>query len=291
MPGATIAVVAPAGPVDPSELDPGIEALKSLGYKVVPGEHIYEKKGYLAGDDTQRLKDLNWAISDSAVDAVICARGGYGCMRLLPLVDYKSFSRTPKVFTGFSDVTALLHALYSKCGVITFHGPMVKNFRFKDDANLNALLQTITSSAPWQMRFTGARVLQGGSAHGVIIGGNLSIVASLFGTPYFPESQDFILFLEDTDEPLYRIDRMLTSLKLRGCLEGARGIIAGKFHSSGTEDEVDQVLIDTLGDLGIPIISGAPFGHGELNLSFPIGLRVTLDTDAKRANSEQAPVY
>lgn len=289
-PGATIAVVAPAGPVDPSALRPGIRALESLGYEVVLGGHIYEKKAYLAGKDSQRVKDLNEAIRDPEVDAIICARGGYGSMRLLEGVEYDTFLRRPKIIVGFSDITALLHALYQKCGVITFHGPMVGNVKERDDANFLALIKIISANEPWEMTLEGAKVLRTGSAHGRIIGGNLSIITSLIGSPYFPEVKDCLLFLEDTNEPLYRIDRMLTSLRLKGVFAGVNAVVAGEFHSCCEEQGLCELVMEVVGDLEIPVVLGAPFGHGANNFPFPIGSQAVLDTEGFSIRSLDSPV-
>jgi len=288
--GATVAVVAPAGPIDSHQISPGISALRSLGYKVLIGEHVYSNKEYLAGEDSERLNDLNAAIRNSDVQAIFCARGGYGSMRLLDAVDYESFLDKPKIFVGFSDITALLHALYYRCGVVTFHGPMVKNFKDPEDSNLKALLQIITGANQWSMSLEHARVLRPGKAEGVILGGNLSIISSLIGTPYLPDLRSAILFLEDTDEPLYRIDRMLTSLKLRGRLREVTAIVAGEFHSCGTNEEVDALLLELTEDLNVPIVSGAPFGHGKRNLPFPIGLPAVLDTEDLVIHTFDSPV-
>jgi len=282
--------VAPAGPVDPSELSLGIEALKSLGYEVVLGRHVYEKKAYLAGADSHRIKDLNDAIRDPDVEAVFCARGGYGTMRLLPGVEYEAFSRAPKIIVGFSDVTALLHALYQECGVTTFHGPMVRNFRSREDRNLAALMKMITTNEPWQMRLDEAKILRPGSAEGIIMGGNLSMIASLIGSSYFPQVKDCLLFLEDTDEPLYRIDRMLTSLRLRGVFEGVSAVVAGEFRSCGKEEGLYELLMGVTEALNIPVILGAPFGHGNQNFPFPIGVQAVLDTQELAIRSIDSPV-
>ncbi len=279
VPGATIAVVAPAGPIAPSQLTPGISALRSLGYTVILGEHIYKANNYLAGEDEERLYDLNWAIRDSNIQAIFCARGGYGSMRLLSSIDYKAFSGSPKIFVGFSDITALLHAIYYNCSVVSFHGPMVKNFRGPDDGNLKRLLEILTGGPRWEMDLEGARVLRPGAAEGVILGGNLSILASLSATAYLPDLKGAILFIEDTAEPPYRIDRMLLSLKFRGCLDNVRAIVAGEFYSCGNPADIDNVLLELTKDLDVPIVSGAPFGHGRKNFTFPIGVSAELDAE------------
>lgn len=286
MPGATIAVVAPGGSIDPVQLTRGISALESLGYKVIVGEHVYKAKGYLAGQDSERLNDLNQAIQDREVQAIFCARGGYGSMRLLQGVDYKAFASRAKIFVGFSDITALLHAFYHRSKVITFHGPVLKNFQDPDDPNLKALVQIITGEAQWRMELDQARVLRPGKVEGKVLGGNLSMITSLVGTPYFPSLEGCILFIEDTNEPLYRIDRMLMSLRFKGSLAKVNGIMAGEFHSCGNNNEVDSLLLELTRDLNIPIISGAPFGHGKRNLPFPIGMPAVLDTERMIVRSE-----
>jgi len=289
-PGATIAVIAPSGPVHRNLIQSGSTALQSLGYKVVLGKYVYNNTGYLAGKDSERLKDLNQAIEDPAVGAIFCARGGYGAMRLLSGLNYGSFSSNPKPFVGFSDTTALVHALYFNSRVITFHGPMVEKFRHPDDPNLQGLIALLSGESQWAINLDGSRVLRPGRAEGVILGGNLSMIAALVGTPYMPDLEGSILFLEDIGEPVYRIDRMLMSLKLRGSLARLKAIVAGEFHSCGNSDEVDMLLMEITRDLDIPVISGAPFGHGRTNLPFPIGIQAVLDTNRQVLFTLEVPV-
>ncbi len=246
-PGDLVAVVAPAGPVDETALASGLKVLENLGFRVRLGESLTARRGYLAGPDEARVADLNAALSDPDVRGIVSARGGYGSGRILNLVDYAAFKNDPKVFVGYSDVTALHLAFARETGVVTFHGPMVESLgerltRF----TLECFQRAVTSADPLDVLPLPAdyplpRVLGAGRATGVLAGGNLSLVTSLAGTDYEIEARGRILVVEDVDEKPYRVDRMLCQLALGGKLGQAVGVAVGEMVNCEYVPEVDPV--------------------------------------------------
>ncbi len=290
-PGDVIGILSPAGPVRESELQAGYEVLESSGFKVRPAPHLYDRNGYLAGKDQSRLEDLHAMFRDQDIKAVFCARGGYGSLRLLDKIDYDLIMRNPKIMVGFSDITALLLAVHARTGLVVFHGSMVRDLGSGHPDNRNQLLRLLrfTQSMTWDLN--GCDTLVHGKADGPLMGGNLSLVCHLLGTPFMPSLNGSILFLEDKGEALYRLDRMLTHLKLSGSLKGLRGMIAGRFDGSGMEHTLlHRLLLDTAFDLNIPLVAGFPVGHGTRNLPLPMGPSVELDTDLMTLTIREACV-
>ncbi|MBN2126288.1 MAG: LD-carboxypeptidase [Deltaproteobacteria bacterium] len=281
-PGDRIGIIAPAGPVDASEMAPGIALLESQGYEVVPSDHLYDRQGYLAGEDAARLHDLHAMFRDGAVRAILCARGGYGSMRLLEKIDFDLIGRNPRIFVGYSDITALLWAMHARTRLVTVHGPMVRELLRDEGRNLEYLLDLLSSERPPRLDLSGATVLRRGHAVGPLFGGNLSLICHLLGTPFLPSLQGALLFIEDRGEPPYRVDRMLTHLRLGGVLEGLAGVVAGSFDDCGEPSELDGVLAEVLSGLDIPVVSGLPVGHAARNVPLPIGIPAELDTEAMR---------
>jgi muramoyltetrapeptide carboxypeptidase len=277
-PGDTLAVIAPAGPVKPSEILPGLNLLKASGFEVVPGEHLFDQQGYLAGRDADRLADFHASLRDKEVKAVFCARGGYGTHRLLEKIDFRLLRRHPKILVGYSDITALHLAVRKRTGLVTFHGPMVKDLLRKGRNNLQSLLDLISRGRTPSVDLRRARVLRQGRAKGPLVGGNLSLITHLLGTRFMPDLKGAILLVEDTGEPLYRIDRMLAHLRLSGRLKGVSALLAGRFEECGEPDRIDELLLHAVADSDIPVMSGLPFGHGEENTALPMGLPSLLDT-------------
>ncbi len=281
-PGDRVGVAAPAGPVDEAELGPGLDLLRSLGLEVVPGGHLYDKKGYTAGRDRDRLADLHYMLAREDIRAVFFARGGYGSMRLLPGLDFVLAARHPKVVVGYSDITAILLALHRRSDLVTFHGPVVKELPEKGGETLAGLF--IEEAGGPLSRVVdlsqGGPVLARGRASGRLLGGNLSMITHLSGTPFIPDLQGAVLFLEETGEPLYRVDRMITHLALSGALRGLAGLLVGDFTGCGQPDEVMDILMEHVAPLGIPVMAGFPVGHGRVNRLVPLGMEVTIDTDA-----------
>ncbi len=277
--GDGIGVVAPAGPVIDSEIQPGAERLRSLGFEVLLSPHVLEKKDYLAGDDRVRLEDLHDMFRNDRVRAILCARGGYGTLRLLEGIDYEVIRNNPKIIVGYSDITALLMALYKRTGLITFHGPVLRDLGKNRYRNLESLLRLVGSEEKPSFHLTGGEVIRPGKAKGVIVGGNLNLLCHLQGTPFMLSPRGKILFIEEKGEPLYRVDRMLTHLKLSGLLTRCAAVVFGEFVECGDPSSLAQVLRDRTADLGIPVVTGLRAGHGEEHMTLPIGARAYIDTD------------
>ena len=282
-PGSLIGVIAPAGPTQPESLVAVPALYERFGYRVriFPGCTL--RTGYLAGDDDARLADIHAALADGEVAALHCLRGGYGAMRLLDRIDTELLRAHPKLLIGYSDITAL-HALWALHGLPTLHAPMatsdlVRPGREADAQALFALLQgglrAGTVLAPALL--PGLQVRVPGRARGRLIGGNLSLVAALLGTRWAWQAEGAILFLEDVSEDLYRVDRLLTQLRLAGVLDAVAGFVLGSF----TEAESPDALVrEFLLPLGKPVLSGWPSGHGTPNLPLPLGVMVDLDAQA-----------
>ena len=276
--GDLIGVIAPAGPAAPHAL-PAVQALYARhGYRVrlYPGCHA--DTGYLAGPDTLRLADLHAALADDAVAAIHCLRGGYGTMRLLDGIDAGLLKRKPKLLMGYSDITAL-HALWALHGLPSLHAPMpasdlIKPGREADEAALFHLLRHgLQAGAVLAPALEPGALNLPGEVSGQLIGGNLSLVAALLGTPWAWKPEGTILFLEDINEELYRIDRLLTQLRLAGVLDAVAGFVLGSF----TEEVSPAALLrDTLLPLNKPVLGGWPTGHGTPNRPLPMGLRVQM---------------
>ena len=213
-PGDLIGVISPAGPLHKKELRSGLKAIESAGFKVRLGPHVYQHRGYLAGEDLARLSDLHDMFRDPEIQAIFCARGGYGSLRLLDKIDYDLIKENPKILVGYSDITALLMAIYKETGLITFHGPMVRELNQRGEDNWRHLLNLISLNQPLKVSLKQGSALRTGKATGPLLGGNLSMICHLVGTPFLPSLDDCILFLEEKGEPLYRLDRMMTHLKL-----------------------------------------------------------------------------
>jgi muramoyltetrapeptide carboxypeptidase len=277
--GDLVAVVAPAGPAAPGQLAtlPALYARHGLRVRLYPGCTC--NTGYLAGADEVRLADLHAALRDTQAAAIHCLRGGYGAMRLLDGIDQTLVQARPKLLIGYSDITAL-HALWFVNGLPSLHAPMpvsdlIKPGREDDEAALFALLKNgLRAGGRLAPDLPVTKLCQPGSAEGVLMGGNLSLVAALLGTPWAWPAQGAILFLEDINEEPYRVDRLLTQLRLAGVLDAVRGFVLGSF----TEEASPQGLLqEMLGGLGKPLLSGWPTGHGTPNRPLPMGLRVRLN--------------
>ena len=279
--GALIGVIAPAGPVPPEAL-PAVQALYARhGYRVRLYPTCDANTGYLAGADSLRLADLHAALADDGVAAIHCLRGGYGAMRLLDGIDADLLKRKPKLLMGYSDITAL-HALWALHGLPSLHAPMpasdlIKPGREDDEAALFHLLRHgLQAGAVLAPALEPGALQLPGEVSGQLIGGNLSLVAALLGTPWAwqaHQAQGAILFLEDINEELYRIDRLLTQLRLAGVLDAVAGFVLGSF----TEEVSPAALLrDTLLPLNKPVLGGWPTGHGTPNRPLPMGLRVQL---------------
>ena len=293
-------MVAPsAAPNEPERIRFAIDTVESLGFKVKPGAHLYDRDGYLAGSDAARAADLNAMFADDGVDAIWCVRGGYGASRILPALDYALMQRRPKALIGYSDITALHVAIHRHAGLVTFHGPVA--FRAFTPYSLGELKRVLwTGETPvrlggpppferaegrvdWENRVA---TLVPGRARGRLLGGNLCLMSHLCGTPYFPDLRGAILFLEDVEEAYYRIDRMLTQLWLSGALAGVAGVAFGKFTNCNSSPfflqnrPLDDILAERCRALGVPAVSGIMVGHIEDQTTLPLGCLAELDADA-----------
>jgi muramoyltetrapeptide carboxypeptidase len=295
--GNTVGLVAPAGPAaDDESVRFSIELLESFGFRVRPGNHVFERNQYLAGEDRDRAADVNAMFADDDIDAIFTLRGGYGTQRMLSYLDFDVIASNPKVFIGSSDITGILIAMHEKAGLVGFHGPSAGgNYSDYALAEFRKVLwepapRTRIGQAPPVATGPGRvernnRVTRfaGGRARGRLIGGNLTLVSTLMGTPYEPDFRDRIVFLEDVNEAPYRIDRMLTQLWLAGKLQHAAGIAFGKFtktEDDGNTFSIEEIIRQRCADLDIPVVSGLMIGHIADKTTVPMGIEAELDADA-----------
>jgi muramoyltetrapeptide carboxypeptidase len=278
-PGDTIGIVAPASPFDRAEFDRGIAALKAMGFCVSIPEGLFNRNGYLAGSDHHRADLVNRCFRDPSIKAVLCARGGYGSMRMLSYLDFESIRKNPKIFAGFSDVSALLSVLYTHCGLVTFHAPAATTLDDTASETMDSMLKAFCSGESLEFRLRNGIALRDGSATGPVSGGNLTTLCHLVGTPFAPRFNGQILFLEDRGEAPYRIDRMLTQMKLAGCFEGIAGLVLGSFTDCGNISEIYRIVDDIFSEYPIPMLAGLEVGHDKTNMTIPLGLAATLDAD------------
>jgi muramoyltetrapeptide carboxypeptidase len=285
--GDTVAVVASAAAIERAHLERGVNVLASMGFRVKVSERVLARAGILAGDDRDRASELQEYFADPEVKAIFSARGGYGCGRLLPILDFKAMAATPKIFVGFSDATFLLNALVDFSGIVSFHGPMVamdfaKGLSPRSFEHLQGLLNGKIDSFELDARET----LHPGSAQGEVIGGCLSVVVAMIGTPYEPRFDGRILFLEDTGEKAYRIDRMLVQLRQSGALGRVAGIVFGAIRAiDGNEQETQLIArfaAEQTAGLGCPVLYGIEAGHGTENFTIPFGVVARIDSAARR---------
>ncbi|MEU6123997.1 LD-carboxypeptidase [Streptomyces sp. NPDC047123] len=292
-PGARVAVVAPSGPVPDTGLEAGLDVLRGWDLDPVVLPHVRDRHrefDYLAGADADRARDLEQAWCDPTVAAVFCARGGYGAQRMVDLVDWAALraatrAHGPKVFVGYSDITALHEAFATRVGVATLHGPMAAVSGFLKNAPAQEHLRT-TLFTPEDARVVRAvsphaAPLVGGRARGVTFGGCVSLLAAELGTPGARASaRGGLLFVEDIGEEAYRLDRILTQLLRAGWLDGVAGIALGSWEECGTREELRALFADRLGGLGVPVAEEFGFGHCEGALTVPFGAAGELDADA-----------
>ncbi len=286
-PGDTVGVVALAAAVDRARLERGVAALSELGYRVKLSPHALDRAGILAGGDELRAAELKTFFRDPEVRAVFGARGGYGCGRLLPLLDFAELARAPKIFLGFSDTTFLLNALVEHGHLVSFHGPMVamdfaKGMSRRSLTHLQALLSGDASG----FELEAGEVIRAGSAEGLLIGGCLSVIVAMLATPWQPMFDGRILFLEDTGEKAYRIDRMLVQMRQARVFERVAGIVFGALRPvDGSEEEralITGFVAEQTAGLKCPVLFGIEAGHGTENLTLPLGVRVRLESARRR---------
>lgn len=282
--GGTIGIAAPASGVDAGALDRAMNWIKSHGYDVREAANLYRQNRYLAGPDDTRASLLSDMFADPAIDAIFTARGGYGTMRILDKLDYSAISISPKPFVGFSDTTSLQLAILKHCGLTSYSGlALVSDFSQEP-------LHTDTEESLWSLlagkerRIEGMKAIRPGAAEGPLIGGCLSMMASITGTPHIPDLKGAILFMEDVGEEPYRIDRMLTQLELAGVFEEVSAVLLGTFTNCNAKDPrdgtVEDVLEEITGRCNVPVISGLPYGHHRGRVVLPIGQQALLTSQS-----------
>lgn len=293
-----VAVIAPSSPSPGEDLASGLDELREMGFEPVPGKSLYggtPKRGYLAAEsDAVKLEDIHWAFADPSIDGVICARGGSGAGRLIRHIDARIVAANPKIFVGYSDIT-ILHALFArKCNLLTFHGPMAssKNLREKTGATREAFLRALTDPSPLgdvEKADGESRIcVVPGRAGGELAGGNLAMLCTTLGTACEIDTRGKIVLIEDVDEEPYSVDRMLNHLINAGKLADAAGILLGDFTNCKPPEKpesarfrtVSDVIDDVLVPLGRPILSGFSAGHGEVNITLPLGALAEIDAQA-----------
>lgn len=287
-PGARVALIAPAGPLQKDEELPRAQQnARAFGWEPVLGQNATQRLGYLAGADRARLDDINRALQDPEIDALWCLRGGYGMMRILDGIDYHALESNPKPIIGYSDITALHAAVQRKCWLVSYHGPTAREpmSEFSRDSFERAVVRQVDSCGTAAK----ARTIAGGKTEGTLAGGNLAVLASLCGTQYAPDLSDSILILEDINEPVYRIDRMMQQLKLSGMLRGCKGIAFGECvkcpdDAGGGGRSLDEVLGEIVRELKIPCVLGIPVGHINEQWTIPLGAMAAFDADACSLN-------
>lgn len=305
--GSTIAVTAPASGVNRAELESGLSFLRAQGFNLVLGRHVGSTVNYLSASDKVRAEEFNEFVRRPDIDAIICARGGYGVTRILPDIDYSAIRANPKVIMGYSDITALLVAIYERSRIVTYHGPVCSS-SFDETTKSSFLHVTVDNSL--NDNLDGAKsvmyssddleVLHSGTAEARLVGGNLATICSTLGTPFEIDTRGAILFLEDIAEEPYRIDRMLTQLWLSGKFDEVRGVVLGVFKSCEglrrapntptMSPSLKQVFRSRFASMNVPVLSGLPFGHIRSKLTLPIGVRAKMDCSTKTFSLLEASV-
>ncbi len=292
--GDTVGILSPASkPKDETKIDNGIKYLESLGYRVKEGKSVRKSYGYLAGTDEERVQDLHDMFNDKSIKAIFCTRGGYGTPRLLNKINYNIIKKNPKIFVGYSDITALQMAFFKKAGLVTFSGPMTA-------VEMNDKIDPFTEENFWAMVTSSAKYgvlknpdnekfesINTGSATGRLIGGNLSLILSTFGTPYCPLFNDSILIFEDVDEEPYRVDRYLSQLANGKVFEQMKGMIIASMTDCGPTERtqptltLEQVLSDYFKEIKVPVITNLVYGHISRKNTIPFGIKARIDAKTK----------
>lgn len=292
VPGDTIGIIAPSGQLrDRQKFDSGVKTIQEMGFQVKFPPSFWPGSGYLADTDTKRADEFNKTWADPDIRAVMAARGGYGCIRILNKIDLQLVRQTPKLLIGFSDLTVMQTFLQQESGLISLHGPVVTSLPGTDKPALERFQQCLLGH--WSDPITWkTRILRGGTPRrGILTGGNLSSIVTLLGTPFAPLWKDKIVFLEDTNEPLYRIDRMLTQLFYAGKFKNIAGLILGDFSISDNQEPLEKIrhhesvwlrALEVTAQSGMPVWGGFPTGHCNDNLALPVGATAIMESDTFR---------
>jgi muramoyltetrapeptide carboxypeptidase len=281
--GSRVALVSPAGPITPERFESALAQCASFGFEAVPGTNVHARSGYLAGSDTERAADLQNAIDRPDVDAIWALRGGYGVMRIIERIDFHGLIERPRAFIGFSDNT-VIHLALARAGIVSFHGPHAGAAMppvARDCFERVLMCADAAGKLPLYDGADSVVSLRGGVADGLLIGGNLALLAATCGTSLQLSARGKIVVIEDVGEPLYRADRMLTQLALSGALEGAAALAFGRFtEMTESASETAALLGEFAGQLDVPAVFGLPFGHVDDNWTLPFGVRARLDAGA-----------
>jgi len=276
--GDMIGVAAPSARFDRSLFEKGISCLESMGFEVRIPKGIFGEFRYLAGSDRNRAGVVNQLFADPEVKGIISVRGGFGAMRILDHLDWECIRANPTLFIGFSDSSALISCLISQKGTGTVHGPNLVSLARAGQETLDGFYRAVTGQLK-KIDMAQGQCIVGGKATGQLVGGNLATLAHMTGTRFQPDFDGGILFIEDVGEPAYKIDRMLSQMKLAGCFERIRGVVAGSFEDCANPEYIPEIINEMFLDMGIPVFMGLAAGHGRINLALPMGTMVRLDAD------------
>lgn len=275
--GDMIGIAAPSARFDDKRLQRGIKVLEEMGFKTYAPRKIYGKRRYLAGEDQDRAKVLNELFANPEIKGIMAARGGFGALRMLDFLDWETIRKNSKVFMGFSDATALICALYKGAGILSIHGPNLTSLADAGYETLESFFHTLVEG-PKIIFLKKGEVLIPGKVGGKLMGGNLATLAHMIGTPFQPDFRKKILFIEDVGEPAYKIDRMLSQMKMAGLFDGVSGVIAGSFENCANPEYISDIFLDIFKEYKIPVLRGLSAGHGSVNLSLAMGIPLVLDT-------------
>jgi muramoyltetrapeptide carboxypeptidase len=287
--GDLIGLVSPASTIaDPTRIDRGVSYLERLGYRVIVGQHVLKVNGYLAGTDAERVEDLHRMFGNTEVKAVWCIRGGYGTPRILRHLDYRLLRQNPKIFVGYSDITTLQMAIFRRTGLVTFHGPMLGvdmagQMETYSEERLWQVLTSTTRAGRIPLPAPGPLTLAPGRATGRMLGGNLALLQSIMGSRYLPDLDGALLYVEDLGEEPYRVDRMFVHLLNAGVFAKVKGLMVGQFTDCEPKDpskpslSLDHVIGEAAAYAGVPVLGRLPFGHDDVKLTIPVGIRGRID--------------
>ncbi|UKN00610.1 LD-carboxypeptidase [Paracrocinitomix mangrovi] len=283
-----IGITGPAGSIwNKAHIDKIVGILKNLGYRTKLGQTLYEQDGFLAGNDEMRAKELMEMFEDTNIKGILTMRGGWGCARILDMLDYEVIAKNPKVIMGFSDITSLVNAIYTKTGLVTYHGPC--GYSSWDDFTTDEVIKNVVLGEPFTMKNPDdnkddLKTWTGGKASGKLVGGNLTVISSMVGTSYEPNWNNKILFLEEIKEEPYRVDRMLWQLKQAGVYKQISGLVIGSFRKCTPEEPdksftLEEIFAQHFTNAPFPVYQGASFGHIQPKFTLPIGIKVEMDAD------------
>ncbi len=279
--GDVIGVAAPSAQFDRALFDEGIVCLQAMGFEVQVPSGIFDTHRYLAGTDHARAKIVNDLFADPQIKGIISVRGGFGAMRILNYLDWAAIQTQPTLYMGFSDASALIATLVGKTGQIAVHGPNLVSLARAAQETLDGFFNAVTGGGG-EIEAHHGQCLVSGKSCGKLVGGNLSTLAHMTGTPFQLDCTDGILFIEDVGEPAYKIDRMLCQMDMAGCFSGVQGVVAGSFETCANPDYIPQIITEVFSPKRVPVCMGVSCGHGNINLALPMGVPVSLDADRIR---------